>query len=74
MIQLTGVFYLLFIYDGADSIWLQQAADSIIRDPIQRRALYALFDTKQILTMYAFKKNSRQTLEIFSKGSPVSPE
>ncbi len=27
-------------YEGASYIWLQQAADYIILDPIKRRALY----------------------------------
>ncbi len=40
MFQLTDVFCLLSRYNGTSIIWLQYAADSIIRDPIKRRALY----------------------------------
>ncbi len=40
MIQLTDVFCVLFVYIVANNIWLPQAADSIIRDPIKRPALY----------------------------------
>jgi hypothetical protein len=43
MIQLTDVFYVLLKYYGAINIWLLEAADSIIRDPIKRRALYMNF-------------------------------
>jgi len=38
MIQLTNVFCVLLRYNGTSLIWLQYAADSIIRDPIKRRA------------------------------------
>ncbi len=40
MIQLTNLFCVLLIYNGTINIWLQYATDSIIRDPIKRRALY----------------------------------
>jgi len=40
MIQLTDIFYVLLRYNGTSNIWLQYTADSIIRDPIMRRALY----------------------------------
>ncbi len=40
MIRKTDMVCVLFTYDGASNIWLQLAADSIIRDPIKRRALY----------------------------------
>jgi len=40
MIQLTNVFCVLLRYNGTGIIWLQYAADSIIRDPIKQRALY----------------------------------
>ncbi len=40
MIQLTDVFCVLLRYNGTSNSWLQYAADSIIRDPIKRRALY----------------------------------
>ncbi len=39
MIQLTDVLCVLLRYSGTSNIWLQYAADSIIRDPIKRRAL-----------------------------------
>jgi len=40
MIQLTDVFCVLLRYNGTRLIWLQYAADYIIRDPIKRRTLY----------------------------------
>jgi hypothetical protein len=40
MIELTYVFCALLIYTWASDICLQEAADSIIRDSIKRRALY----------------------------------
>jgi len=40
MIQLTDVFCVLLRYNGTSNILLQYVADSIIRDPIKRRALY----------------------------------
>jgi hypothetical protein len=40
MIQLTDVFGVLLKYRWAINFWLQEAADSIVRDPIKRRALY----------------------------------
>ncbi len=40
MIQLTDIFCALFRYNEARNILLQYADDSIIRDPIKRRALY----------------------------------
>jgi len=40
MIQLTHIFCVLLRYNGTSNIWLHYAADSIIRDPIKRRALY----------------------------------
>ncbi len=40
MILLTDVICVLLGYIWASKFWLQYAADSIIRDPIKRRALY----------------------------------
>jgi len=40
IIQLTDVFCVPLMYNGISNIWLQYAADSIIRDPIKRRALF----------------------------------
>ncbi len=39
MIQLIDVFCVLLRYKWASNFWWQQAADSMIRDPIKRRAL-----------------------------------
>ncbi len=43
MIQLTDAFCVLLRYNGTSNIWLQYAADSIIRDPIKRRCPVAAF-------------------------------
>ncbi len=40
MIQLTDAFSLLFKYTWTNNFWLQYAANPVIRDPINRRAVY----------------------------------
>ena len=40
MIQLTEFFCVLFRYNGNTNIYLNLAANSIIRDPIKRWAQY----------------------------------
>ena len=40
MIQSTEVLRVLFRYKVTSNIWLQLAADYIIRDPIKQQALY----------------------------------
>jgi len=55
MIQLTNVLCALLRYNGTNNIWLQYVADSIIRDPIKRRALYVnlkLLMSKKILVSW----------------------
>jgi len=47
MIQLNDVFCVLLRCNGTSNIWLQYAADSIIRDSIKRRTLYPLFDVSK---------------------------
>jgi hypothetical protein len=54
MIQLTEDFCALFIYKWASNIWLQKAADPIIRDPIKRRALYCQTELKTKWNEYLF--------------------
>jgi len=43
MIWIIDFLCLLFRYNGASYIWLQQTADSIIRDPIKQGTLKLLF-------------------------------
>ncbi len=50
MIQLTDVFCVQLRYNGTSLIRLQYASDSIIRDPIKRRALYS--NLQQIIYVY----------------------
>ncbi len=48
MIQLTDEFWVQLRYRRASNFWLQLADDSIIRDPIKRRALYLFLLTWQV--------------------------
>ncbi len=72
MIQLTDVFYVLIRYKWASNFWLQLTADSIIRDPIKRRALwFTLLEMNIILLKLIYNVTStwKQT-HIVNKRSP----
>jgi len=68
MIQLTDKFCELLRYYGTSNIWLQYAADSIIRDPIKRRTSCTVY----IVLIVGFAENLPFIVFIFIEVQIVS--
>ncbi len=62
MIQLTKVSCVLLRYNGTSNIWLQYGADSILRDPIKRRALYMKNFSKSLVHTIHVKSHELSVL------------
>ena len=72
MIQLINVFCVFFRHNDSSNIWIQKAVDSIISDPIKRRAQYMFRTSEELLSSASiwrehFLPDSQQGVEHTTK-------